>query len=232
MFVSSWNADLFEEASYCDGHVKAVSSCSFIVSDVDIAELFYKGGDVSAAFGFIFDVGELFGFMVDVAVTEGDGDETSEEDVAFYAFREARVVNATDFKAVGVASKSGNKELNLVEVLGAGFYKKFETCTNEVGAEATDVAEDGFGVFGGSGVVGDLLDETAQPRICCIEVVSGLVHEVVFGVGGVEVEVFVVEEGEPVCRVDAVVVKVEGVVVDSDADTGVGEVVKGDALVK
>jgi len=42
----------------------------------------------------------------------------------------------------------------------------------------------------------------------------------------------VFEEGEPVVGVGAVVVEVEGVVVDADAEACVGEVVEGDALVE
>ncbi len=67
--------------------------------------------------------------MVDMPVAVGDGDEPSEEDITFFAFEEMWVVDTADFEAVGVASKPGDKELDVFEVASGGIEEQVETFT-------------------------------------------------------------------------------------------------------
>lgn len=145
-FVSCWDSKLFEESSNSNGHVEAVGSWSFIMGDVDLSEGLHEVFDVVPAFVLIFDVGEGFVFMVDVPVTEGDGCDASEEEVALFAFEEDGVVDAAASVALGVASEAGDEELDVFEVASCDVEEELEGFSGEVGAVSGVFAENGGSV--------------------------------------------------------------------------------------
>jgi hypothetical protein len=168
-----------------------------------------------------------------MSITEINGEEAGSEFVSFFSFGELGVVDSVSL----VSADMLDLWLYVGEWCVCCVEEEVEAFAEDVvavGSVVSEVVDGGDFVGGGVGVVGDLVDEFEESAVGVgkVEVVEGVLEEVLFEVGVFEGEGFVGVGVQWGVGVGVAVPEVEGVVDDCEADAVVGVVDESEAGVE